>query len=94
MGAARTGLPHYTNEQGGSLYAARIASIEPFKFGPPHSVKVRFSEFKKEMNLIGSWVDQNRPSVGGYIVVKDSQDGDTACYFEDAKVFEKKNKRA
>lgn len=62
---SRSGMPEYTE----GAEAARIAEIIPMNVpGIPGCVKLKFSDCEKEANVLGYWVAQNSPEVGGYFV--------------------------
>lgn len=87
MGAVSTGLTKYTDRNGAVIFAAKITEITPFtpSGAPPGSATLKFGEFgSKKANLIGSWIAQHNPEVGGYFVCYDLTDGQTLCRYESA----------
>jgi len=95
MSAAKTGLLHYKDALGKSVYAAKIAAIEDYKpVGAPHgSKRLHFAEPKKQSNLIGDWVLQHKPEIGGYFVAFDNSEGQTVCSHIQEKAFNDKYTR-
>lgn len=68
------------------MYAAKITEIVPFTMpgAPAGSATLKFGELDKKSNLVGSWVAEHLPQVGGYFVVYDMNDGQTMCRHETA----------
>lgn len=65
MATHRSGLPAYAEGAG----AACISEIIPLNVpNVPGCVKLRFSDCDKETSVLGWWVAQNAPEVGGYFV--------------------------
>jgi hypothetical protein len=65
MPTHKTGLPLYTEGAG----AAQISQITALNVpNIPGCVKLKFSDCDKEANVLGYWVSQNSPQVGGYFV--------------------------
>lgn len=86
MAASKTRLTKYLGKDGAAVYAAKITEIVPFNIAgaPPGSLTLKFGEMDKKSNLVGSWVAEHRPQVGGYFVVYDLPDGQTMCRYESA----------
>lgn len=83
MAASRTGLHHFKDSAGASVYAAQITEITPFnRPGAPHgSKRLYFADLDKQVNVIGQWVMDHGPSVGGYFIVEDSPDMGSICRY-------------
>lgn len=86
MAASKTRLTKYLGKDGAAVYAAKITEIVPFIMAgaPAGSATLKFGELDKKSNLIGSWIAQHQPQVGGYFVVYDMPDGQTLCRYEPA----------
>lgn len=87
MAASKTRLTKYLGKDGAAVYAAKITGMEPFiQVGAPAgSMTLKFGELKKQSHLIGPWIAEQNPSVGGYFVVYDLPDGQTLCRYESAE---------
>lgn len=87
MAASKTKLTKYIGKDGAAIFAAKITEMVPFTQvgAPPGSATLKFGELGKRSNLIGAWVAQNNPQVGGYFVVYDTPEGQTLCRFESAE---------
>lgn len=87
MGAAKTGLPKYVGHDGSTIFASEITEIVPYlpMGAPPGSATLKFGHLGgKKANLVGSWISQHQPKVGGYFVCYDLPDGQTLCRYESA----------
>lgn len=87
MSASNTRLHKYVGKDGAEIYAAKITAIEPFNMpgAPAGSMTLFFGELgQKRSNLIGPWVAQHSPKVGGYFVCYDV-DGQTLARYEPAE---------
>lgn len=96
MSASKTRLTKYLGKDGAAVYAAKITEILPFTpVGAPRgSATLKFGELDKKANLIGSWIAEQNPRVGGYFVVYDLPDGQTLCRFESAESVSQNYTRA
>lgn len=86
MAASKTRLTKHRDKGGAAVYAAKITEIVPFTQAgaPGGSMTLKFGELGKKSNLIGSWIAEQNPKVGGYFVVYDLPDGQTLCRYETA----------
>lgn len=86
MAASKTRLTKYIDRDGAAIYAAKITAITPFSQpgAPLGSMTLMFGELDKKSHLIGSWVAEQNPQVGGYFVCYDTPDGKTMCRHETA----------
>lgn len=84
MAASNTRLTKYLGKEGAAVYVAKITEIVPFTQAgaPPGSKTLMFGELDKRSNLIGQWISEHDPKVGGYFVVYDLPDGQTMCRYE------------
>lgn len=91
MSASKTRLTKYLGKDGAAVYAAKITEIVPFKMAgaPAGSATLKFGELDKKSNLIGPWIEEHQPQVGGFFVVYDMPDGQTLCRYESAAAIEK-----
>jgi hypothetical protein len=65
MSQHKSGLPAYAEGAG----AARISEIIPLNVpGIPGCAKLKFSDCDKDANVLGWWMAQSSPQVGGYFV--------------------------
>lgn len=65
MATHKSGLPAYTEGAG----AGRISEIVPLNVpNIPGCARLLFSDCDKEANVLGWWMEQNSPQVGGYFV--------------------------
>lgn len=89
MSASKTRLTKYLGKDGDSVYAAKITEIIPFTpvGAPPGSATLKFGELDKKANLVGAWISEHQPVVGGYFVVYDKPDGQTLCRFDSAEIL-------
>jgi len=92
MAASKTGLHHFKDADGKSVYAARISTITEFKpaGAPVGSMRLFFSDLDKQVNLVGQWIRDHNPRVGGYFVVEDSVESGTSCRYMDGLEFDKR----
>lgn len=77
MRAHKTGLPTYKHK-GKDVFVAKITAIQNMITTPPQDPDARklvFGELDKVSNLTGAWMRENKPEVGGYFVVSDTDDG-------------------
>lgn len=90
MAASKTRLTKYRGKDGTAVYAAKITEIVPFTMpgAPAGSATLKFGELDKKSNLVGSWVAEHRPQVGGYFIVYDRNDGQTFCRYDSAESME------
>lgn len=92
MQACKTGLSTFTNKTGNPVYAEKITAmelLEPAQKDHPGSTTLIFGESDKQAHLIGTWMAENKPEVGGYFVVKDTDCGNGKAIFVPAEVFER-----
>lgn len=96
MAASKTRLTKYLGKDGAEVYAAKITEIVPFTMvgAPAGSATLKFGELDKKSNLIGPWMAEHLPQVGGYFVVYDLPDGQSMCRHESAQSIEKNYTRA
>lgn len=93
MAASKTGLSKFNGNDGSVIYAAKITEITPFSIpgAPPGSATLKFGELgSKKANLVGQWVMEHSPEVGGYFVCYDLTDGQTLCRYESAQSIAQK----
>lgn len=96
MAASKTRLTKYLGKDGAAVYAAKITEIVPFTMAgaPAGSATLKFGELDKKSNLIGPWVAEHNPQVGGYFVVYDMPDGQTLCRYASAEIVAQNYVRA
>jgi len=96
MSASRTGLHHFKSADGKSVYAAKITTITEFKpaGAPAGSMRLFFEDLDKQVNLVGQWIRDNNPKVGGYFLVEDTKDKETTCRYIGDNEFVKQYKAA
>jgi len=96
MSASRTGLHHFKGDDGKSVYAAKITTITEFKpaGAPQGSMRLFFGDLDKQVNLVGQWIRDNNPEVGGFFLVEDMEGGNTSCRYVPERSFNKQYKRA
>mgnify|MGYP001593851256 CR=1 FL=1 len=89
MAASKTGLPRYVSKDGKEIFAARITKITPYDQAgsPPGSMVLHLGELDKKVNMVGQWVREHLPQVGGYFVCYDLSDGHTLCRYEGAQAI-------
>ena len=89
MAASKTGLPRYVSKDGKEIFAARITKMTPYDQvgAPAGSMVLHLGEMDKKVNMIGVWVNEHLPKVGGYFVCYDLRDGHTMCRYESADVI-------
>lgn len=96
MAASKTRLTKYLGHDGAAVYAAKITEIIPFTAAgaPPDSATLKFGELDKQAHLVGSWIAEQQPKVGGYFVAYDMPDGQTLCRYETADALAQRYTRA
>lgn len=96
MSAASTRLNKFSGQDGKVVYAAKIRAIEDFNMaGAPQGSKIlHFEDPRRQSNLVGEWVAQNRPAVGGYFIVFDNSSGQSVASYIPAETFESQYVRA
>lgn len=94
MSASRTGLTKYIGHDGSKIFASEITAIVPYVpvGAPPGSMTLKLGV--KKANLVGSWISQHQPQVGGFFVCYDLPDGQTLCRYESATNMAQKYTRA
>lgn len=90
MSARKTRLTEYEGE----VFAAKITDIQPREMPgiPGICMTLTFGELGKRAILIPSWVEENKPAVGGFFVVKDGPNGSIAT-FKPAVAFNRDHKK-
>ncbi len=90
MAASKTGLTRYVSKDGKEIFAAKITKMTPYDQvgAPPGSTTMHLGELDKKVNMIGPWMHEHLPQVGGYFVCYDILDGHTLCRYETAAVIE------
>ena len=81
MAKTKAGLPQFDAADGTHVFAAQIEAMEPFnaRGAPQGSTVLWFAGRAKKANLIGDWVREHNPTVGGYFAIDVSADGQTTC---------------
>jgi len=92
MGAYKTGLTHY-KYNGKDVYAAKITDITKMIITPitdPGARKLVFGELGgKVCNLVGVWMEEHKPKVGGYFITEDTNDGVGKAYYVSSEIFDR-----
>jgi len=96
VAASKTGLPHYKNKEGKNVFVAKITAITPVPHQPitePNAKRLVFGELNKVSDMIGEWIEEQKPEVGGYFVVSDKNTGESQVHHVKPDDFEKDYKK-
>ena len=93
MSARGTKLQEYKNAAGASVFAAQITAIEDFNepHAPVGSRTLFFTKLggrQSRSHLIGSWIREYQPEVGGYFIIEDESNNTMSCRYMGAAAFE------
>lgn len=92
MTASKTRMPHYTKD-GVDYYASQITDIQPYtkvaNINAPDIIgsQILYLDNGKQSPMLGKWIRENNPEIGGYMVVWDTPKGN-ACEYKSKNEFE------